>query len=81
MPIAALRAVWAQRPAQLIAAMAVVSPGALTQIGVEADEVVCLEAPDSFNAVAQFFEDVSQVTDSEVVTTLLQSASKRPRGA
>jgi putative phosphoribosyl transferase len=40
----------------------------------EADEVVCLEAPEEFYAVGQFFEDFSQVTDAEVVAILQQTS-------
>jgi predicted phosphoribosyltransferase len=71
--IAALRAVRAKQPAKLIAAVAVAPPSALKQMAAEADEVVCLEAPDVFYAVGQFFEDFSQVSDAEVVTILRQS--------
>jgi putative phosphoribosyl transferase len=70
--IAALRAVRAQQPAKLIAAMAVAPPSALKQIEAEADEVVCLEVPDDFYAVGQFFEDFSQVSDATVVAILRQ---------
>jgi predicted phosphoribosyltransferase len=73
--IAALRAVRAKQPARLIAAVA--PPQALTRMAQEADEVVCLEAPEDFYAVGQWFEDFSQVTDAEVVA-LLQQASLQP---
>jgi putative phosphoribosyl transferase len=46
------------------------------QIAAEAGEVVCLEVPDHFYAVGQFFEDFSQVSDAEVVTILRQSGLK-----
>jgi putative phosphoribosyl transferase len=72
--IAALRAVRAQQPAKLIAAVAVAPPRALKQMEGEADEVVCLEVPDDFYAVGQFFEDFSQVSDAEVVAILRQSS-------
>ncbi len=71
--IAALRAVRAKQPAKLIAAMAVAPHSALKQMEVEADEVVCLEAPDVFYAVGQFFEDFSQVSDADVVAILRQT--------
>jgi predicted phosphoribosyltransferase len=68
--IAALRAVRAQQPAKLIAAAAVAPPSTVRRITAEADEVVCLEIPDHFYAVGQFFEDFSQVSDAEVVAML-----------
>jgi putative phosphoribosyl transferase len=77
--IAALRAVRAQQPARLIAAMAVAPPQTLERMAQEADEVVCLEVLEEFYAVGQFFEDFSQVTDTEVVAILRQtSASPAP---
>jgi predicted phosphoribosyltransferase len=74
--IAAFRAVRAQQPAKLIAAVAVASPRAMRQIAAEADEVVCLEVPEFFYAVGQFFQDFSQVSDTEVVAILRQSGPK-----
>ena len=40
-------------------------------------EVVCLEVPEVFYAVGQWFEDCSQVTDAEVVA-ILQQAGLQP---
>jgi putative phosphoribosyl transferase len=74
--IAALRALRARGPAKLIAAAAVAPLSTVRRISAEADEVVCLEVPDHFYAVGQFFADFSQVSDAEVVAILRQSASK-----
>lgn len=70
--VAALRAVRARRPAKLIAATAVAPAQTLELIKELADEVVCLEVPEVFYAVGQFFLDFPQVTDKEVVTALQQ---------
>jgi predicted phosphoribosyltransferase len=72
--LAALRAVRAQQPARLIAAVAVAPPQTLERLAQEADEVVCLEAPEAFYAVGHWFEDFSQVTDAEVVAILRQAS-------
>jgi predicted phosphoribosyltransferase len=74
--IAALRAVRAQRPAKLIAAAAVAPPAALKRMEEEADEVVCVEVPEHFYAVGQFFEEFAQVSDAEVVAILQQARPK-----
>jgi predicted phosphoribosyltransferase len=71
--IAALRAVRGKQPTRLIAAVAVAPSRTLERMGQEADAVVCLEAPEEFYAVGQFFEDFSQVTDTEVVAILQQT--------
>jgi len=68
--IAALRAVRARRPARLIGAVAVAPPETLKRIAREADETVCLDAPEEFYAVGQFFLNFPQVTDDEVVELL-----------
>lgn len=74
--IAALRSVREQRPAKLIAAVAVLLPATLRRLKKYADEVVYLDAPKDFFAVGQYFEDFSQVTDEQVVA-ILESAKRR----
>jgi predicted phosphoribosyltransferase len=72
--IAALRAMRGKQPARLIAAVAVAPSRTLERMEQEADEVVCLEAPEEFYAVGHWFEDFSQVTDAEVVAILRQAS-------
>lgn len=68
--MAALHAVRAKAPARLIAATGVASPRTIQQIRELADEVVCLETPETFWAVGEFYEDFPQVSDEEVVNYL-----------
>jgi predicted phosphoribosyltransferase len=68
--IAALRAVREKKPARLIGAVAVAPPATVNRLSKEADHIVCLSVPAYFEAVGQFFEDFSQVTDEEVVAVL-----------
>lgn len=75
--MAALRSVRAKGPARLIAATAVAPPESLKAIGPLADEVVCLEVPEYFYAVGQFFESFGQVSDEEVMEILKESRSAR----
>lgn len=74
--IAALRAVRAKHPAKLIAAVAVAPSETVARMQAEADEVVCLYAPDSFYAVGHFFEDFSQVTDEQAIAILRESCTQ-----
>lgn len=76
--IAALRATRARRPDKLIAAMAVAPPDTVARIRAEADDVVCLETPEFFYAVSQFFEDFSEVRDEDVTAILKKQASMNP---
>jgi predicted phosphoribosyltransferase len=74
--IAALRATRAKQPFRLVGAVAVAPPPTLAHLEAEADEIVCLEAPDAFYAVGQFFEDFSQVTDDEVATIIEEAVGE-----
>ena len=74
--IAALRAVRAMAPARLVAAVPVAPPESVALMASEADEVVCLSAPEFFQAVGQFYEDFTQVEDAEVVALLAEGRQK-----
>lgn len=74
--VSALRAVRVQKPSRLIAATAVASRESLQMVRGLADEVVCLEVPEIFYAVGQFFLEFPQVSDEDVITFLKQSRSK-----
>ena len=64
--LAAVRAVRAANPAQVVVAVPVGPASACRQLGEEADEVVCATMPPGFEAVGQVFADFHQVTDDEV---------------
>jgi len=68
--IAALRAVRDSHPARLIAATAVAPPETINKVRNEADEVVCLETPEFFYAVGEFFRKFDQISDEQVVALL-----------
>ncbi len=68
--IAALHAVRARGPERLVCAIPVASPDAVEKVRAWADEIVCLTAPDDFQAVGQYYVDFNQVTDEEVVALL-----------
>lgn len=75
--IAALHAVRARRPANLVCAVAVASPDSLQRVRPHADEMVCLAAPLSFQAVGQFYLDFHHVEDDEVAALLNQPADRQ----
>lgn len=68
--IAALHSVRARKPERLVCAVPVAPPESLAQIRPYADEVVCLETPEDFMAVGQFYRHFDQVEDDEVVALL-----------
>jgi len=75
--IAALHAVRAKKPAQLVCAVPVAPPDSLEHIRPYADELVCLEAPEEFMAVGQFYRHFEQVEDDEVVALLARHGRHR----
>jgi len=73
--LAALRCIRARHPRRLVVATAVAPADTLDRLAPEADEIVCLETPEFFQAVGAFFRDFSQVSDEEAVAAL----APRPR--
>ncbi|MBA3903578.1 MAG: phosphoribosyl transferase [Rhodocyclaceae bacterium] len=73
--IAALHALRQRQPQKLVCAVPVAPPDTLEKVADKADEVVCLYAPENFQAVGQFYADFGQVEDEEVIALL----SERPK--
>jgi predicted phosphoribosyltransferase len=67
---AALRAICHRGPQRLILAVPVCAPDALARLREEADEVICLIAPQQLRGVGQWYRDFSQVSDQEVIAVL-----------
>lgn len=68
--IAALHGLRHRQPARLVCAVPVAAPDALERVRPLADEVVCLSAPDAFQAVGQFYRHFDQIEDEEVIALL-----------
>ncbi|MBK4738856.1 phosphoribosyltransferase [Noviherbaspirillum pedocola] len=75
---AALHAVRAHHPARLVCAVPVAAPDSLARVEGLADEVVCLEAPEDFSAVGQFYARFDQVDDAQVEDILAAQAGAQP---
>jgi predicted phosphoribosyltransferase len=73
--ISALRSLRARQPLRIIVAIGVAPPSSLARLRQEADEVVCLHAPEDFSAVGEFYDDFSEVTDEMVVAALARPVS------
>jgi len=71
----ALHATRARKPARLVLAVPVASPDSLDALRQEADEVVCLDTPENFMAVGQFYRHFPQLRDAEVSTLLTEAAA------
>ena len=68
--ISALHGLRSRKPARLICAIPVSPPETLRKIQPLADQVVCLDTPDNFRAVGQFYVNFPQVEDEEVIKVL-----------
>lgn len=68
--ISALHGLRSRKPARLICAIPVSPPETLRKIQPLADQVVCLDTPDNFRAVGQFYVDFPQVEDEDVIKVL-----------
>lgn len=68
--IAALHGLRQHNPAKLVCAVPVAPPDTLVKVRELADEVVCLQTPEFFQAVGQFYSHFPQVEDEEVIALL-----------
>jgi predicted phosphoribosyltransferase len=73
--ISALTSLRHHHPSKLICAVPVASTSSYESIQEIADELVCLDVPEYFGAVGQFYRLFPQVEDEEVIQ-LLSNASK-----
>ena len=70
----ALRAVRRQGPAWLVLAAPVAAAETLAALSGEADETVCVTAPQGLGAIGYYYDDFHQLSDAEV-TALLTAAT------
>lgn len=68
--LAAVRAVRHQQPTSIVVAVPVALQETLDRLRAEAHETVCVHTPTRLEAVGQFYEDFSQVSDEQVIEEL-----------
>ncbi len=78
--VAAGQALRARGAARVVLAVPVAPPGTEERLAADFDEVVCLEQPDGFFGIGQFYVDFGQLEDAEV-TELLKAAREPPEPA
>ncbi len=71
---AACQVARAHGAAQVILAVPVAPRGTVAALSQVADQVVCLESPEPFYAIGQWYQDFSQTSDAEVVRLLRAAA-------
>jgi len=72
---AAVQAVRAHAPARIVVAVPVGAPDTCRELADLADEAICLQTPEPFSAVGQWYRDFSQTSDDEVRRLLQESAA------
>lgn len=75
---AALRAIRRRDPSELVLAVPVAPADAVRELEPEVDALVCLEMPEPFGAIGYFYDDFSQVSDEEVISTLARFRDEEP---
>lgn len=67
---AGLRGLARRKPARIVVATPVAAAQLVEELRAEADEVVCLRAPEALGAIGLYYRDFRQLTDEEVVELL-----------
>lgn len=73
---AALRGLRRLGPKKVVLAVPVAPSDTIESLRPEADQIVCLDTPEFFFAIGEFYEDFSQTGDEEVIE-LLETAHRR----
>lgn len=72
---AALHALRRQEPERLVLAVPVAAADTIETLREDADEIICLSAPESLGAIGYYYEDFRQVSDERVIELLDRAAS------
>lgn len=75
---AALRAIRARGPKELVLAVPVAPPGTLAGLRPEVDDIICLLAPEDLGAIGYYYDDFTQVSDAEVEAALARCPVPAP---
>lgn len=75
---AALTALRPQHPAALVVAVPVAPAEVLARLRAEADDLVCVQAPESFFAIGAWYRDFGQLDDDRVRDLLARAWAERP---
>ena len=78
---AGLQALRRAHPAKIVLAVPVAPPQTIAELAQSADAICCLETPDDFGAISQFYWSFEQLTDDEVVDLLRRAQAQASKGA
>lgn len=77
---AACRVARAQGARRVVLAVPVAPPSTCSELAADADEVICLETPQHFLAIGEWYQDFSQTSDDEVISLLWRAAGEGGTG-
>jgi len=72
--LAAIESVKEKKPAAIILAIGVAPASTFRQLSTKVDQVVCLDTPERFYAIGEFYERFEQVEDDQVKKALAEVA-------
>ncbi len=75
---AAVMSVRRHKPLSVVVAVPVAPRESIAEIAKEVDRVVCLQTPEPFFAIGEFYEEFEQVSDDEVRKTLKELGESAP---
>jgi putative phosphoribosyl transferase len=78
---AACQVARARGAARVVVAVPVAPPGWEFRLGADADEFVCLDTPEPFFSIGQFYGEFDQTSDEEVIACLERAAPRGPASA
>ncbi|MEP9386746.1 phosphoribosyltransferase [Mesorhizobium sp. KR9-304] len=73
---AAIRGLRRRKPSSIVVAVPVAPPDTIEALRKEADDVVCLEIPEFFQAIGLYYRDFRQLRDQDVIA-LMDAAQTR----
>ncbi|MBE9043180.1 phosphoribosyltransferase [Pleurocapsales cyanobacterium LEGE 10410] len=77
--LAAIEALQQQQPKQIVVAVPIGSKKTCEQLAQRVDRVVCLEHPEPFKAVGNWYQSFPQLSDREVCFWLTEASEKRTK--
>jgi predicted phosphoribosyltransferase len=78
---AAVAALRARQPAEIVVAVPVGAASSCGELRADADRVICVQTPEPFFAVGQWYEDFTQTTDEQVRLLLARAADRHSSAA
>lgn len=73
---AALKALRRRSPRKLVLAVPVAPPDTIAELSSLVDEIICLEQPEYFVAIGNFYGEFHQLEDSEVTALMAMASAK-----